>query len=296
VGNLASPMASMLFVAGAAGYGGSLLLHRTWGLGASLPAWFPWIYLPTALLSMAQMGVRIDCCARIYGWRFAALAPLRIVWANMINCAATTLALWRFVLAGGAQRGLVWTKTEHVYLGHAVPDPGRPRLGEALVRIGCMSSGDLDQALSSVPEGVRLGEFLFQERKIREEELYRALSIHHGIPLGRPSASEINRAVTRTLPATVARSCKAVPFRVAAGHLHVATTDLPSAESARELARHSALAIRFQLVMPRDFEDLAGEYLPRGDGVGYAARTRAMVEEGRDAFLKNSVPAADEGR
>jgi Type II secretion system (T2SS), protein E, N-terminal domain len=69
--------------------------------------------------------------------------------------------------------------------------------------------------------------------------------------------------VTRTFPVAVARRCKAMPFCVAAGHLHVATTDLPSRESALELARHSTLATRFRLVMPKDFEDLAGEYLPR---------------------------------
>ena len=264
VGNLVSPLASMLFVAGAAGYGASLLLHRLWTFGGSLPAWFPWIYLPTTLLSMAQIGVRMDCCARIYGWRFAALAPLRVLWANTINCAATTLALWQFLLAGAARRTLVWTKTEHVHLGHTADDTVRLRLGEVLVRIGCISMGDLDEALSSAPKGVRLGEYLFQANKIREEDLYRALSIHHGIPLGRPAESEINRAVARTFPATVARRCKAVPFRVAAGHLHVATTDLPSGESARELARHSALALQFRLVLPKDFEELAGEYLPRG--------------------------------
>jgi Type II secretion system (T2SS), protein E, N-terminal domain len=212
---------------------------------------------------VAQMGVRMDCCARIYGWRFAALAPLRIFWANTINCAATILALWQFLLAGAARRTLVWTKTEHVYLGHTADDTVRRRLGEVLVRIGCISMRDLEEALSSVPKGVRLGEHLFHTRKIREEDLYRALSIHHGIPLGKPAASEINPAVTRAFPAAVARRCKAMPFRVAAGHLHVATTDLPSRESALELARHSTLSIRFRLVMPKDFEDLAGEYLPR---------------------------------
>ena len=263
VSNLVSPIASMLFVAGAASFGASLLFHRPWSFGASLPEWFPWVYFPTTLLSVAQIGVRMDCCARIYGWRFVALAPVRIFWANTINCAATALALWQFVLAGASRRALVWTKTEHVYLGQTAHDAGRPRLGEALVRIGCVSMGDLNEALSSVPEGVRLGEYLFQARKIREEDLYRALSVHHGIPLGKPADDEISRAVTRTFPAAVVKRCRAMPFRVAAGHLHVAITDLPSGESALELARHCALAIRFRLVLPRDFEDLAGEYLPR---------------------------------
>jgi hypothetical protein len=54
-----------------------------------------------------------------------------------------------------------------------------------------------------------------------------------------------------------------MPYRVDAGQLDVVTADVPSDAMARELARLSALEIRFHLIRPREFEELAGEYLPR---------------------------------
>ena len=50
--------------------------------------------------------------ALIYGWRFAAFVPLRMLWGNLVNFAATATALWEFFDAQRHGTGLVWHKTE----------------------------------------------------------------------------------------------------------------------------------------------------------------------------------------
>lgn len=60
----------------------------------------------------------------------------------------------------------------------------------------------------------------------------------------------------RMLPAEMAKRWKVAPYRVDLGQLHLATTEVPSEEMARELAAASALDLRFRLVTPREFEKL----------------------------------------
>ena len=116
-------------------------------------------------------------------------------------------------------------------------------------------------ALREVPEGLRLGEYLLQLQQISEEHLYQALSFQAGIPLGLPGRAEVDRLATRVLPAATALRWKVMPFRVDAGQLHLVTADVPSDAMVRELNRFSDLELRFQLIRPNEFEELAREYL-----------------------------------
>jgi hypothetical protein len=124
-----------------------------------------------------------------------------------------------------------------------------------------VSAAQLDAALRGVPEGLRLGEYLMQLEQISEEHLYQALSFQAGIPLGLPSRAEVDRLATRVLPAATALRWKVMPFRVDAGQLHLVTAEVPSDAMVRELNRLSDLELRFQLIRPNEFEDLAREYL-----------------------------------
>jgi len=54
---------------------------------------------------------------------------------------------------------------------------------------------------------------------------------------------------------------KVLPYKVAAGHLFVAGSELPSDEMHDALRKFSSLEIRFHLVTPTEFEELAHEYL-----------------------------------
>jgi hypothetical protein len=53
-------------------------------------------------------------------------------------------------------------------------------------------------------------------------------------------------------------------FRAFRGELHVATAGIPPAEAHSDIRRFTTLELRYQIVTPADFEELAREYLPRG--------------------------------
>ncbi|MBZ5624569.1 MAG: hypothetical protein LAQ69_38590, partial [Acidobacteriia bacterium] len=212
------------------------------------------------------------CCARIYGWRFASAVPLRMLWGNLVNSAATVAAVWLFWGARRKHRSPAWQKTEHVYPGQVTAVQARPRLGEVLVRMQCVSMSDVEAAVESCPKGRRLGEHLVLSRRLSEEQVYQALSSQSGIPLGLPDAREVHRLATRVLPAEAARRWKVMPYRVTVGQLYVLTANVPSERLARELAGYSDLEVRFRLVRPREFEAMAREYLPHASSA--AARMK----------------------
>ena len=275
VGNLLTPLANGVFVYGAIRCLLAVKSGGEWRLGDHVPPWLPRAYYATAVISVTQAAIRTRLSARIYGWRFALAGPLRMIWGNLVNSAATVAALWQFLGACLKKRALAWLKTDHVYPAAATAEHERPRLGEVLVRMRCVSMSELEDALESRPPGLRIGEHLVRARKVSEERLYEALSAQAGIPLGVPPRSELNRSATRVLPAETARRWKVMPYRVAVGQLHVLTAELPSEEMTRELAGLSHLEIRFRLVRPSEFEALAREYLPRPRSAGVASQKAA---------------------
>jgi len=196
---------------------------------------------------------------------------------NLVNSAATVTALWQFWRAFRQNRSPAWQKTEHVYPGQVTAVEGRPRLGEVLVRMQCVSVADLEVALQSCPKGLRLGEHLMFSKKLSEEHLYQALSSQAGIPLGAPDSKDVHRLATRILPAEAARRWKVMPYRVAVGQLHVLTPNVPSERMERELACYSDLEIRFRLVRPREFEAMARKYLPRAVGAAELVEQESMA-------------------
>jgi adsorption protein B len=256
IGSLLSPVTNLI----------TLYVIAAWIAGQRnpmerVPPAVGWMCVAVGAMAGLQMVIRAHCCARIYGWRIAALVPLRALWANQLNGLATAAALAQFVKARLRRRDLVWRKTDHIYPAHRGAAHGRPKLGEVLVRMRCLSTDEIEEALRTIPEGLRLGEHLVQSHRLSEEDLYLALSAHAGIPVGRPPAREVNRGATRALPAAAARRWKVLPYRVAMGQLHLLTSDVPSEDMTRDLSSLSGLEIRFRLVRPRDLEELSAQYL-----------------------------------
>ena len=272
LGNLLTPFANAIFLYALAHYIWSAGAGATWYPGSDIPAWVTRFCEVTLWISVLQVAIRTRCCARIYGWRFAAAAPLRMLWGNLVNSVATIVAVWQFWRARRKNRAPAWKKTEHVYPGQVAAAEGRPRLGEVLVRMRCVSMSEIEAAVESCPKGLRLGEHMVFSKGLSEDKLYQALSSQAGIPLGAPDAKEVHRLATRVLPAEAARRWKVMPYRVTVGQLHVLTPNVPSEELTRELASYSDLEIRFRLVRPREFEALAREYLPHSSSA--AARTK----------------------
>ena len=121
-GNLLTPAANLLFLYGCWSYLAAAAAGRPWELGARIPAGLAAAYSVALSSSALQVAMKMRWTARVYGWRFALGAPLRMPWANAVNCAATVAALLQFAGARFTRRALVWRKTEHVYPGAGVPD------------------------------------------------------------------------------------------------------------------------------------------------------------------------------
>jgi adsorption protein B len=121
VGNHISPLANLLFLYGlerllAAGASG-----RPWEMAAGGPRWLVQLCLATLVLAVSQTAMRMWASGRVYGWKFAAGVPVRTLWANLVNCAATVQALRQFAASHTKSRALEWRKTEHVYPEPTVP-------------------------------------------------------------------------------------------------------------------------------------------------------------------------------
>jgi adsorption protein B len=260
VGNLLSPLANLVFLAGLGNFAVSTGTGEAWRLAALVPPWLSRLCLVTYVCALVQVAMRTWCSAQIYGWRFAAAVPLRATWGNVINFAATVAAVRQYTAARIQSRTMAWRKTDHVY--------PRPRLGEVLVRMRTLSTGDVETAVRDLPQGLRIGEYLVQSQKLSEENLYHALSVQSGIPTGPIRSLEVERLATRALPAEASRRWRVLPYRVETGHLHVAVADVPSRELTRELAGLSALEIRYRLLRPEELDRLAVEYLPAAGSAG----------------------------
>jgi adsorption protein B len=259
-GNLITPLANILFVFGLSTWTWSRATQHEWLLAGEMLRFYP-IYMIGLSIQTLQTAVRAGCSARIYGWRFACGVPLRVVVANAMNCAATFRAICSYTNAKIRHKPLGWAKTEHAYPTRAALMTERRRLREVLVQSGRLGQAQLEMALMSRPAGRRLGEHLLSLGMINERDLYTALSLQNNLPLGKPRPEAVSVPVTRSLPAVIARRLRVLPFRIAGGELYLAGSELPGEQMHRDVRRFSSLEIRFHLVTPTEFEELARAYL-----------------------------------
>jgi bacteriophage N4 adsorption protein B len=115
VGNLLTPLANLISVYGATTYVWAAHTGQVWPLGALIPPFVGEASVAALWISAIQVGGRMAASARVYGWRFASGAPLRMFWANLVNWTATVAALRQFVSARHSRRALAWRKTDHIY-------------------------------------------------------------------------------------------------------------------------------------------------------------------------------------
>jgi len=77
-----------------------------------------------------------------------------------------------------------------------------------------------------------------------------------------PDEDSVSVAVTRSLPAALSRRWQVLPFRISAGHLHLAGVAAPTDEMHVELAGLCSLEIRFHKISETDYKSLSEKYLP----------------------------------
>jgi adsorption protein B len=262
IGNLISPITNVFFFLGLLALAISRQEGLPWLLDTPEAGGVRWVFASTLALSGIHLTIRAACSARIYGLRFACGVPLRALLGNWLNFAATVLALGRYFLAKVRRRPLVWLKTEHMYPSRSALMVHKRRLGELLIARGAMDRPLLETALNHKPPGERLGDYLLRMGLLSESALYEALSVQQNLPFGLPGPEAIAAPATRSLPASIARKWKVLPFRVASGELFLAGPGLPSDDMAEDLRRFSRLRVRYHLVTPAEYERMAKAYLP----------------------------------
>ena len=192
---------------------------------------------------------------------FALAVPLRAVCGNWINTIATWKAVRSYVRARIRHEPLVWVKTEHAYPSRSALVQHKRKLGEILVGSGFAEESDIRRALETLPAGMRLGEYLVKLGVISEDELYEALSLQQSLPSGRLEPWVISSHVARALPRRVVRDWRVLPFRISSGNMFLASPEIPTDDLTRVLRGFTRLSLRFHLVTPQNFEELAESLL-----------------------------------
>jgi len=252
-GSLLGPAANLVFLYG--------VVRSAPFLDSSQP-WIVYTFIGSMTLQVVHLGVRVSCSARIYGWKFASLTPIRVGYGNLINFLATVSAMNRYCRAKWSGQKLAWLKTDHAYPSRAALTPDHRRLGDILVGSQYLLSADLEAALESQPPGIRIGEYLVLLGKLSESDLYECLSLQQSVSFEKLDTAQIKRPITRALPVSVSRKWRVLGYKVASGQLFVAGPDVPSEQMSDDLRRFSSLEIRFHLITPANFEALKNEFLP----------------------------------
>jgi adsorption protein B len=250
IANPVSLLANLLFV--------YALVTRLW---TRVPPVASRLAVATAALQIVRLAVRMTCVGRIYGIGFALGVPIRAVYANALNCAATLRAVARYVTARVRGVPLRWLKTDHEFPSLAALAASHRKLGEILVSEGYLSTAQLRFALSTKPEMLRIGEHLVRTGLVRETELYAGLSLQKGLPVASIERHDISLPVARALPEQACNRWRVLPFRIDGAALHIATPEPPSAEAAAALRHFTSLEMRFHLLPPSQLEKLQNALL-----------------------------------
>jgi len=241
----------------------SLAANLVFVYGAATAIWMrvsPWqarLAMATLAFQIIRTGIRMLCVGRIYGLVFALGVPVRAVYANALNTAATVQAVARYTWARVSGQPLKWLKTEHAYPARAALLAQKRKLGEILVSTGAVPAMELASALAERMPGIRLGEYLVGSRRLAIKDLYQALSFQQGLPLAQIEPEAVPWPVAHALPEHAIRQWQVLPFRVAEQNLFVASPEAPGPEMTLALRAFTSLEIRFHLVTPAEFERLS---------------------------------------
>jgi adsorption protein B len=258
-GNPLSLLSNLVFLYGAVTWIVALSTGSPWGLAKY--SLHPWLLIATLTIQVVQSSMRMSCCARLYGLKFALAVPLRAVCGNWINTVATWKAVSSYFGARIRHEPLVWIKTEHAYPSRSALVEHKRKLGEILIASGYAEESRVRHAMENQPRGMRLGEFLVEQSVITEDELYQALSLQQSLPSGRLEPWVISSQVARALPRRVVRDWRVLPFRISSGNMFLASPEIPTDDLTRVLRNFTRLSLRFHLVTPQNFEELAQRLL-----------------------------------
>lgn len=238
-GSWASVASNLVLLASTAEWVVAKMAGTAWQTGMVLgaKAWLAALLGLNLALFAERAAVRMACSSRIYGWRFALGAPVRMVWGNGINAVASLCAVWQFLRARWTGQPLRWLKTEHSY-----PSLESLRPQMALVAAAAASAPGPRLTASGRVAGHGGG----RRGRMRGQT----------VAGGAGRELNANPRVTRALPQALADELGLVPVLVRGGVLVVAGVQEPDAEQMARLRRYTSLAVSFQRVEAKTLETL----------------------------------------
>ena len=255
-GLLANPLSlitNVLCFAGLADWFLSAMQHRPWLFQVNNPILIE-LYLATTILQIFRSALRMACVARIFGLAFAIALPMRIVYGNFINSAASCNALLHFAKAKLRREPLVWLKTEHAYLNRETLPAYQRDLRDVLVSSGIVNERHLEKYETQTGED--LLQLLQQTGLMSDEDRCHALSLQSGIPMTQIDVAQIRRGIVQSLPKHFQKHFELVPFSIKDGRLMVASPRVPPADIFDRLKAFTRLPVDFQLVTQSNFAEL----------------------------------------
>ncbi len=260
-GNPLSVLCNLLLAAGALSwvphfFRGSLRVVDT---AFHVTPWLATVVGVNFALLILRLAVRTVVSARLYGWLFALLVPMRFFWGNFVNAGASLRACHSWMKAKLQGQGLAWAKTSHAYPSRGTLLAHKKTLPEVLEFLEFGPAVFFESALCRCPETSSAGDFLVDQGLIGEDHLMTALCLQHSLPRAQLDSAEIPPRVRRSIPLGAANAWRVVPFRIAEGTLHVAGTAAPTDELMIGLRLFTRLEIRFYLISNREYEGLRFE-------------------------------------
>ncbi len=163
---------------------GMLAQHQTWK--ASLPPFYPShalsLLIDANLVLLANRIIqRARCVGLVASRRQMLLAPIRIVWSNVIDFYCTVHAIRRFTYSSYSGKPLKWLKTAHEFPNvEALLQRHRP-LGDLLLEYRFISPVQLRKALGiqsrAADRNTPLGQILLSLEAITKEQLLTVLEM-----------------------------------------------------------------------------------------------------------------------
>ena len=150
--------------------------------------------------------MRAVAITNFYGFKSMAVAcllpplmPVRLVWGNIINMAATLQAWKLFFFGKGTKKKkkkVAWSKTDHTFLQKQVLRRYYRNIGDILLEKQYVDVSTLSDALTiSVKEGTRIGDVLLRQGLVSEEQLTEAAAnANHRIFIGNLSGAAVDKS------------------------------------------------------------------------------------------------------
>ncbi len=230
-------MTNLVFLWALAGWAASTAASSRWWPGEAFArhGWLNLLLSVNLALCCERLAVRMYCSGRVYGWAFAAGAPARMIWGNLINAAASLAAVWQFARSRWTGQPLRWLKTEHCYPSLESLRPAETPLS-AWAAAAAAGSSQQPAWAGGGPGG---------ENWLMAEDPLPSPSLSAGAAADEIAcAGWTDHPILRALPAQLSDKLEVAPVKIEDGRLEVAANGPLGPGNARLISDGAGMPVR----------------------------------------------------